>query len=344
MTFSTESDSTFVPELGPQLDGYVKQVGGVISQFAEAAGCPDVSVTVVWVSDDDFAAAVQVALDGAESSSPPFTTDRLGGSVMAKNISTKDDHSVVTIVMNTQFAAPSGHGAAHAFFLLAHEMVHPLLSRLRTASGALDGVVFPSYTPVEMARSMTRTVIDEMRADLVANALLGGVFTCDLPSGGARELTMADLLRDIHSETFGDVLRDHVWPGWPDAVERYRHHDLSLQDLLRHLLEGTDQTLTLLAHTEACARSGGDPDLYPFAADRAEHRGSVLYLREMWEALMDADAEFPMLPSLAEFREAEAAVLDAGEAAILAMWGRLGLTFDSGPDRGFHAHVTSPQR
>jgi hypothetical protein len=65
-------------------------------------------------------------------------------------------------------------GLAIGVSLLAHELGHAVLERLRVASGALEGVTFPSVTPWEVARSVTRIAVDELRADRLADTVLPG--------------------------------------------------------------------------------------------------------------------------------------------------------------------------
>lgn len=191
-----------------------------------------------------------------------------------------------------------------------------------------------------MARSMMRTVIDEYRADRFASFLLQSLTKAPEHPDGVHQ---ADLLGSSYAETFGDVL-DKVWPGWPDAVEDYRHHGCTLDALCRRLFEDTDQVLTLLAHAQACADVGDEKESEPFAGLRGTHRASELYLRSVWSAVMNAMDGHGLIPPLAEFAAADLAVCDAGEAELIAMWGRLGLTFDTDGDRSYYVHVSAPQR
>jgi hypothetical protein len=48
------------------------------------------------------------------------------------------------------------------------------------------------------------------------------------------------------------------------------------------------------------------------------------------------------LPDPAEFKRQELALLEAGEAAVVAMWRVLGLTMEALPDRHFAIWVSEP--
>lgn len=120
------------PDLDPGYDDAVDLLAKVLSAVLQRAGCPPITVEIVWAPFDEFASAVQEAMDASGSTSPRFTTERLGGQVVGKNIPQDDDHARVTIVMIAPVAGPV---SAQVVFLLAHEMVHPVLNRLRAASG-----------------------------------------------------------------------------------------------------------------------------------------------------------------------------------------------------------------
>jgi hypothetical protein len=231
--------------------------------------------------------------------------------------------------------------AAHALaaLLVAHELSHPLLDRLRWASGVMEGAMLPSQTPVEFARSITRIAVDELRADMVANVVLGQLVTVTQEDGQTRPSTLVDVVGDDQRLDVGRVLDEIVHPGWPDLVQAYQQ--ITLGQMWSAIAMQTDQTVTMLAHVEAQATASERPG--PLAAELAEHPGTRLYLGPMWKRILDAVGD-RLLPGLSDFRDVELALLDEGEGAITGMWMQLGLTFDLLEERSYYVHVTEPAR
>jgi hypothetical protein len=77
-----------------------------------------------------------------------YTVDRIGGVAVAKP-STHPKTSTVTIVVSSSsldFDEPFVSMVSN--FLITHELVHSLQGRIRAASGAFEGAIFPSRTPM----------------------------------------------------------------------------------------------------------------------------------------------------------------------------------------------------
>ncbi|WP_256790284.1 hypothetical protein [Frankia sp. AvcI1] len=298
---------------------------------------------------DDFRAEVERtwaesdAFGGGDGH--PYTVDRVGGGLaVAKTIPMTSDRSRFHIVIDGmqlgEFLDPQEW--AYSTTLIAHELVHPLLERLRWASGAMEGVNFPSHTPSEYARSISRCAFDELRADLVAGMVLGQMFTATPQDGAPRPMTIVDVIGDGQRLSVGEVLDDVVYPGWPDLVQSFRTRRIDLERMWSTLVSQTDQAMTLLAHVEA--QAVGTDRTGPLEAEFAGHRGTCLYLGPAWGAILDAGRQNP-LPTLSEFREQEHALLREGEEAIIQMWERLGLSFeDLAEPRTFYIHVGEPAR
>jgi hypothetical protein len=264
---------------------------------------------------------------------------------VAKAIDLSQDGSRFRIVVDASTLGPldEPYEQLWTLFLLGHELTHTLLDRLRHASGALHGVSFPSHTPVEGARSTVRTAVDELRADMVANGVLASTsVTFTTPDGQSRPVQFTDLHPEGHRGRVAAVLDSVVHPGWPDTIDAYRAGELSLDELRHRILSQTDQTFTLLAHAEAEAmilqRPGALED------ECHEHPGARLYLAGAWQRVMHALGDELIPVGLDRFREHELHLLDEGEAALLAMWEQLGLTFDIYQDRTFYIHVAEPRR
>ena len=72
-----------------------------------------------------------------------------------------------------------GAARARKVATMAHELSHPVMTRVRRMSGALDGVIFPSQTLAEVARSSARIDWDEFRAEAMADTVLQAMTTAD---------------------------------------------------------------------------------------------------------------------------------------------------------------------
>lgn len=340
VTYSLTVDETKTTVRDPDLVSHITWVHAVIAAVADRFGAGDIHVDLVLA--DDFVAATQEILDlGNGGSASTFTTERLGGETVAKNLPLSDDGSHVAIVMNRQLLSGSGDVAAHSAYLVAHELMHPVLNWLRHESGVLDGVVVPSSTPQEIARSIARIISDEYRADRIASVILGQ-FACVTEGGQEVPLNAGHIFGDSYTQQFLQVLDDRVWPGWADAVNAYRVHATDLDAMWQRIVMDTDQTLTLLAHAQAVA-DASDLD-GPLDGEAASHEGVVLYLEPVWESFLAAYDEHRLFENVAEFADADNAVSDALEAALMALWERLGLTFTVYEDRSMYIHVNDPER
>lgn len=314
----------------------------VISSVPQFAGVPSTKVEAVITSD--FVATVQRVLDDNGQQGDPYAVERLGGSAVAKTMRTSDDYSAHTVIFDaTQWPADSNPVSPFGLLLAAHEMCHVMLGRSRWASGALEVVVFPSVTPVESARSMVRTAVEELRADILAGMALG-IAASTTVDGETRPSRPGDMVGlDGYRTQLAAVLDANVYPGWPDTVQRYRNCQIPLDQMWKHIGQSTDQVLTLLAHCQAETYfAEGSTGVFDEAM--VEHRGVELYLRPTWDPIMEALASQGVLPDFADTRSAELEVLDVAEAAVIAMWERLGLTMEIKDQREYAIWVSEPER
>lgn len=109
-----------------------------------------------------------------------FTTTREGGIVAAKTLDQAGDCSDMVIVFDDSFwphVDQDNRARAIAAPLADHKRAHPIIDRTRHVSGAMDGVLIPSATGTEIARSMGRIFVDEYRADRLADLVLGELRT-----------------------------------------------------------------------------------------------------------------------------------------------------------------------
>lgn len=312
---------------------FTNAVTGAVEVFRGLARIYGVELPeLLVVGTLDFQASVHDLLQQLHGpDQPAYTTERLGGTAIAKNIPMNEDYSKIAIVMSAHPWAPGeeSRGLAIGLFLLGHELTHAVLARLRVLSGALDGVTFPSTTPRLAARSITRIAVDEVRADRVADIVLSQSVTKTVEGEEVRvNITDAELLGPTpYRDALAVLLVTRVYPGWRDAVNEYRNFGVTLEDLMRKLIEETDQVMTCVGHAEAEAQSTPESaDL--FVPPASAGPGATWLIGPVWKAIRTVSIEHPLVPALSDFKAAELAILDEGERELFAMWERLGITFD----------------
>ena len=312
----------------------------VLTAVPQFASVPQTTVQAIITAD--FVATVQRVLDEIGDPNQNYGTERLGGLAVAKAIRTADDFSAHTVVFDADlWAADTLAVSPFGLELASHEMAHVMLGRARWVSGALEGVEFPTVTPIEVARSAVRTAVEEYRADMIAGTVLGSAVSI-AQDGKTRPARPGDFIGDnSYRDQLAVVLDTTVYPGWPDTVQRYRTRHLTLEQMWTQIAESTDQVLTLLGHCEAESHFGDERGA--FKATTAAHRGAELYVRPMWSPIMEA-VEAQGLPELVDTKTAELELLDVGEAAVLGMWERLGWDVEVQQDGRFAIWVSAPER
>jgi hypothetical protein len=108
-----------------------------------------------------------------------------------------------------------------AINLLAHELAHPLFGRAEHVSDVLGGVEFPSHAGGEIARSMTRIVSGEYRADRLAEMV---VCDCGSMTSGTGAPSPANLWA-VQGDAYWASAHQAIaaaYPAWPDLVQAYR--------------------------------------------------------------------------------------------------------------------------
>jgi hypothetical protein len=318
-------------------------IHAALEHLAQEQQIPDVEVTVVVAGD--FASEVGTILrQQGDGSDAQFSTERIGGVVVGKCIALNDDFSKQVVVIDGMgWINPDPAAQAQSIASLVHELAHVVIDRARHASGALDGVPATPYNGVDMAREIARTAATEFRADLIANAVLRVLASTSDGDGVTRPLTIYDLCGDSHCDELRRTLDAVVHPGWPDTVQRYREHHMTLPQLWEDIASSTGGVFNLLAHGEAHADAGSASS--PLETLRA-HRGVELYLGPAWQALEDTiTAEAGILPALSATRAYEQHIAEESGRAILDMWARLGLTVEVDlRDGRFALWVGEPQR
>ncbi|WP_344660717.1 hypothetical protein [Catenulispora subtropica] len=331
--------------VGSEFEQLFEAVGGQVAEVAALLDVPPIEVTAVVA--DDFRGEVERARASSEESedygNTRYNTDRLGSLAVAQTTRLTRDASRCQIVFDRTRLNLLGDPltSLKTTMFVAHEMAHPLFFRLRAASGAVEASDGPVH-PVDFARAITRNAADEMRCDIVADVVLQRMASLSTPDGQSRPATIADAaFSDGLRISIGEVLDETIYPGWPDLVDKCLAQEVSLDHLWRTVIYQTAEMLNLLAYAQVPARSADIPG--PLEAEYAEHPGTRLYLSSTWIRILDAAADTLIVP-LDRFRDCENELVTVGEAALLNMWERVGLTFGPSHSNSFHIYVTKPAR
>ena len=222
-----------------------------------------------------------------------------------------------------------------------------MIGRVRAASGARTDIRLPTALPKAIARMHARGAIDEVCCDLLADVTLRRMVTVTGPDGASERLGFGRLTGGVYAARLSDVLEERVHPGWPDIVQQYRTHRLTLEEMFNRIVAEFDEVLTLTAHAHAEMLSLGENS--PFAlGGLADDCGVQLYLGPVWQRLMRAVADHDgFILEFATFRERERQILAEAEAATIEFWSTLGVTVDQSsdhPDEPFALWIDDPKR
>lgn len=274
-----------------------------------------------------------------------FTPERIGGVVAGKNLPQNKDHSSVVIVFNGQiwegYDQAAGHTRLLVLHLIAHELAHPFIEHARHISGAMDGVVLPSITAGEMARSATRIFAGEYRADMLAEAFVRQVASTTV-DGVTRGVNCWDVFAFEWCMNLATELQ-RAYPMLPDTVQEYRERRMPLETMWRTVSETIYGLLTLVSHVQAAADAVGGPDILEMEVLKSLPAVG-LYLAEPWAQFLAQLRTAPLLPTVEETPTIEERVVRAGEAMLYEIWHRLGLYPEDHPDRTYALWVKEPRR
>jgi hypothetical protein len=319
---------------------FARAVGPAIGKVAEISGIDQLAVECVLA--EQFVKAVEARMRRfGEDDREGFTTERVGGFAVAKNLSQAEDDSLIAIVFDaSMWAGMDGAARARKVATMAHELAHPIMTRVRRMSGALDGVVFPSQTLTEVARSDARINWDEFRAEDIADVVLQGMATADEPGGGSRPVPLAEISLSGYVEQ-AQMQMGAVYPAWADRVQAYREGKMTLGDMWYSTLRDLCQMRTLMAMMLGCRGFESHEPVDPAVSALPAYK---LYFGEPWEAYIAAIRRVPSITTPQNHRDVEREILDVGEASFKHALKALGLTADDLPDRHSEVHVTEPQR
>lgn len=274
-----------------------------------------------------------------------YNVERLGGEVAGKCIQMNQDATSFEIIYSRKaWYETSGQDMAAVINsrLVMHELAHALIGRVRYQSGAMDGVIIPSVLPSEQARSIVRVVAEEFWVDWITGTAIGAMGTFNNDDGESRPLAPQDLYGgNLYATQVEETLGQHIYPGWRDVVESYRHHRITLDDMWSKIVDQTSQVFTLLAHADAEQLFIDDLSVLE---KHSHHRAVELYIEPVWSSLRGVMKRRPMVPSVDSFKKIEDELIEIGEKALVNMWGKLGLSFEEREDRTFALWVDEPQK
>jgi hypothetical protein len=293
---------------------------------------------------DDFRDAVRENW-GVTGDEPEFEPARLGGIVAAKNLPQDELYESVVIVFDAQACevADDESGSkklAHAF-LLAHELTHPLLSRVRALSRVhaatdADGEISP--------RGIARVIADEYRADRFADLIISRLLRATV-NGADKPATQWLLVGEPYTAWAASVL-EQTYPQWPDLVDSYRLRRLSLVEMWDRLRSNLGQVLTTLTHVQALMDSHDDVngeaprDVLPSMV--VSHRGADLYLLPC-QRVFEVLRQQPLITAPDNAFALEGELLREADDVFRQVWASLGLKV-SPQAGGVYIDVRAPRR
>ena len=313
----------------------------VVDATAETAGVPTAHVTIVV--GDDFRSEVRRILSetGHEEAAQRFDVERIGGQAAAKNLPLTLDYSCVAVVFDNSFIRDhEGLAAALRVFIVAHELVHPLLDRSRSVAGVeteATAELVVGDSAIGAARWMVQRAADEYRADMVASAVLASLVQIG-DGGHAQPARMVDLLPAYLGEP--GAFLEGAYPRWPGLVER-RPLDVGL--IWSTVVNDTAGLLIALAHGQAAADAAGLQGPLELCAV-ADLPATKLYAGELWRRLRDRITSTPMLLMPAQFAIEEEQFLDDTTSAVFDFWAALGVHPEQLPNGRLHIGISAPRR
>lgn len=300
----------------------------VVSGLAGEAFAP-----VTWVITDDFANSVAGVLD--PTGAMEFTTDRVGGEVVAKTMRDGDGYS---IVLNAELLCGDAPDLTSLVFLAAHELTHVAQYQLRdVADIRLD---LPDGEIRRSAHLIMHLAANEYRADRVAALVVANGVSVRDEAGETRQASILDTFAGGHISAAEDVAAS-MHSQLPDIVMDYRLHRMPLMEAVTRVVQFTDQAATVLGHWQALCDVVGVEE--PWSLGELPHlEATDLYLRPLWDPVRDLIHDTPLILSPDELQDHETELTSVGASVVEAFWAQLGVTVEELPDGREYVHVAPP--
>lgn len=276
---------------------------------------------------------------------PPFTVERGLGRVTAKNLPQTEDYAKVIIVFDatnwSNDLDPDGHRQLARLWTVAHEFAHPLFRRARNLASKEWDQLGPANTGHALARRLARILAEEYRVDRLADSAVR-LISKGTVDGVERPMGLWDVF-GVSDRQFLMELLASGHPIWPDLVQAYRERKDDLMSMWSKVAQATQQTFTLLIHAQASADAAGAPD--PLTDSEIASLFAVeLYIAEPWQRFMTSLRTTPPISHIRHMPSQEAELVNVGEATLIDIWKRLGLTFKDFPNGRSEILVSAPLR
>jgi hypothetical protein len=324
---------------------FEQECRAIHAAYAALAHGPEIPrlTEVLITADLEKTVRKQMRTSEEEGEGAQFEASRFGlGRVAGKNLAQDAGYDHVVIVFDSaMWSIPdrTPFVQSQGFLLIAHEMAHPLLARIRIASGVAADVVYPSYLPGEIARSLGRILMDEYRADWMADLVLRSVASKGQGGDPLGEWDLDGLYQ------FGELKRvmSTAYTEMPATVSRLLIGQTDLMTMWSTVTRWTEHVLTAYVHVRAAADGADQPVAILDETSFAALPFVRLYLSDTITPFIQTLRQGPVLPTAAEWGLLEAAVTAAAESMIREIWRRLGLTFVEPPTRGeYRIKVDAP--
>ena len=308
-----------------QFTTMVTAVSRLYDQLCHRCQIPSSYVRVVLT--DDFDAEVgRSQVRHRAYREPDFAPGQTGSTVLARSVPQTDDHSRVTVVFDSRLwndeESLDAHSKLTQLYVVAHELVHPILFRARHASGISLETPFSSAVTREKARSLSQALADEYRADRLASMVIDQLAGSAIQSK-SRKAGYRTTVVDARFSSLRDEL-NLAYPKWVDIVQTYRDRIIDLETMRGIVEPSVERVLTTLVHAQATADDAGEADLFG-QPPLASFPTMVMHLKEPWQRFMDLLRTQAILPPMGSVRFCEEEVAEVGERSILEIWERLGL-------------------
>ena len=321
-----------------------KAVFRTLSKIRRLKGLPSAQIEVILT--DDFAERVNHYLAKYLGVTDAFSVERGHATTAAKNIPLTKDSSRIAIFFDS-FLWPESHDNNSItrylqLLTIAHELAHPLFSRARCQSGGLDNEPQVPETAPEIARMLARSLVDEYRAESVADTL-GQTFVTETVAGVTRALSEWEAYGDEKIDWIDETFRS-AYPAWPDTVQHYRVGEIDLISMWSFIQKSTYQALDALVRVQAVCDSDEEaPE--PLSIERLASLPAVrLYITPGWFRFSETLRSAPVLPTMKEFRSVDDPIVREGAALFLDVWQRLGIEPVERPDSQLELRVSAPLR
>lgn len=320
----------------------VRLCHAVLAQAASECGLPR-RIEVIVAADFEQTVRSRMRRVPGQESEPLFFADRPGGRVAAKTLPQDDSYNDLVVVFDAAGGGGSLSGQGierlRTIALIGHEFAHMALERLALASGATKGVVYPSFTPTEIARSLSRIVNHEYRADRLSEVIVEQLCTTER-KGQTLPVRSWDVFAGDYLSGL-EAMCSQAYAEGPGAVQAYRERRIDLDTMFSTVTRLTESVLVAYIHARALADCVGEVALLD------DHEiGALpfvrLYLADTLPKLVEAIRTSSLLMTPNEWGQLDGRVVDAGEQAVREIWRRLGLTFVESARQPYRIDVAAP--